>query len=48
MLMFSKSSMASLQKYRSRPPNALFDALPYEIRQRALFWVTHLCSRWGK
>jgi hypothetical protein len=39
--------IASLQKYRSRPPNGLFDALPYEARQRALWWLAHLCKRWG-
>ena len=40
--------IASLQKYRSRPPNGLFEALPFEARQRALWWLGHLMQALGQ
>lgn len=37
----------SLKKYRDRPPNGNFDALPPEARKRARAWLYIFCQRWG-
>jgi hypothetical protein len=39
--------IASLQKYRDRPPNGNFDALPPEARPRARALLYRFCHRWG-
>lgn len=36
-----------LEYYRRQPPNGTFEALPYEVRQRALMLLWRFCQRWG-